>query len=109
MAAPERIIAQVMDIGDYEDVQTLASQLGDEMLRQVLTHAEAGQFSERSWAYWHYRLGLADLDQIPPLPVRRCFPVFPLRSLPHRKRFRTTKHLPQVLPWALRAVSGVWR
>ena len=71
MAAPERVIAQVMNIGDYEDVQTLASQLGDEMLRQVLTHAEAGQFNERSWAYWHYRLGLADLDQIPPLPVRR--------------------------------------
>ena len=55
---PERVIAQVMNIGDYSDVQALASQVGDKVLRDVLTHAEAGQFNERSWAYWHYRLGL---------------------------------------------------
>lgn len=47
---PERVIAQVMNIGDYSDVQALASQVGDEVLRDVLTHAEAGQFNERSWA-----------------------------------------------------------
>ena len=48
---PERVIAQVMNIGDYSDVQLLASQVGDEVLRDVLTSAEAGQFNERSWAY----------------------------------------------------------
>lgn len=68
---PERVIAQVMNIGDYSDVQTLASQVGDRVLRQVLTHAEAGQFNERSWAYWHYRLGLSSVDNVPALPVRR--------------------------------------
>lgn len=68
---PERVIAQVMNIGDYSDVQSLASQVGDEVLREVLTHAEAGQFNERSWAYWHYRLGLSSVDHVPPLPVRR--------------------------------------
>lgn len=68
---PERVIAQVMNIGDYADVQTLAAQVGDEVLREVLTHAEAGQFNERSWAYWHYRLGLSNVDQVPALPVRR--------------------------------------
>lgn len=67
---PARVIAQVMDIGDYDDVQLVASRAGDEYLREVLTHAEAGQFSERSWTYWHYRLGLADLDEVPPLPQR---------------------------------------
>jgi hypothetical protein len=71
MAMPERVIAQVMNIGDYSDVQLLASQVGDEVLREVLTHAEAGQFNERSWAYWHYRLGLSSVDQVPALPVRR--------------------------------------
>lgn len=71
MTMPARVIAQVMNIGDYTDVQTLASQVGDEVLRKVLTHAEAGQFNERSWAYWHYRLGLSDLGQVPALPVRR--------------------------------------
>ncbi|MDR1890222.1 MAG: hypothetical protein LBQ81_12730 [Zoogloeaceae bacterium] len=71
VAMPMRVIAQVMNIGDYSDVQSLVSQVGDEVLREILTHAEAGQFNERSWAYWHYRLGLADVDHVPALPVRR--------------------------------------
>ena len=68
---PERVIAQVMNIGDYSDVHALATLVGDDVLRDVLTYAEAGQFSERSWAYWHYRLGLAKLDEVPPTPVRK--------------------------------------
>lgn len=71
VAMPERVIAQVMNIGDYYDVQALASQAGDEVLRDVLTHAEAGQFNERSWAYWHYRLGLSSVDHVPALPARK--------------------------------------
>lgn len=68
---PERVIAQVMNIGDYSDVQLLAAQVGDEILREVLKYAEAGQFNERSWAYWHYRLGLSSVGHVPPLPVRK--------------------------------------
>jgi hypothetical protein len=71
VVSPEQVMAQVMNIGDYADVQALASQVGDEALRHVLMHAQAGQFNERSWAYWHYRLGLAKVDQVPTLPVRR--------------------------------------
>jgi hypothetical protein len=70
LRTPQRVIAQVMNLGDYDDVQDLASQLGEDALRQVLVHAEAGQFDSRSWAYWHYRLGLADVGAIPPLPAR---------------------------------------
>jgi hypothetical protein len=68
---PQRVIAQVMNIGDYADVQALVSQVGDEVLRDVLAHAEAGQFNERSWAYWHYRLGLSNVGHVPALPVRK--------------------------------------
>lgn len=71
VSTPQRLIAQVMNIGDYADVQTLATQAGDDVLRDVLSHAEAGQFDERSWAYWHYRLGLASVDLVPALPVRK--------------------------------------
>lgn len=60
-----------MNIGEYTDVQALANQVGDEILRDVLTHAEAGQFNERSWAYWHYRLGLASEGQLPAMPKRK--------------------------------------
>ena len=71
LAMPERVMAQVMNIGDYSDVQLLANQVGNDVLREVIAHAEAGQFNERSWTYWLYRLGLAALEQVPPLPVRR--------------------------------------
>ena len=70
LVMPERVIAQVMNMGDYQDVQKLADRVGDDTLRSVLSHAEAGQFSIRSWAYWHYRLGLAEIEQVPPLPTR---------------------------------------
>lgn len=68
---PDRIIAQVMDIGDYEDVQSLLELVGKDFLIKVLTNAEIGQFSERSWTYWHYRLGLSPKNPIPPLPQKR--------------------------------------
>ena len=57
VAMPERVMAQVMDIGDYLDVQELAKAVGEDALREVIVHAQAGQFNERSWAYWNYRLG----------------------------------------------------
>lgn len=68
---PQRVIAQVMNLGDIDDVFALAKLVGDDALREVLQHAEPGQFNDRSWTYWHYRLDLAEVDQVPPLPVRR--------------------------------------
>ncbi len=71
VATPQYVIAQMMNIGDYDDVQKLASQVGDNVLSDALLHAEAGQFNERSWAYWHYPLGLTSVDQVPALPARK--------------------------------------
>lgn len=71
IARPERIVAQVMNIGDYDDVQSLVHAADVAYLREVLTHAEAGQFNARSWTYWHYRLGLSDPGKVPTLPERR--------------------------------------
>lgn len=68
---PDRVVAHVMNIGDYNDVQTLATLVGDDYLRTVLQRAEIGQFTPRSWAYWHYRLGLAAPGQVPAMPSRR--------------------------------------
>ena len=70
LAMPQRVIAQVMDIGDYFDVQRMAGQIGDDALREALAQAQAGQFRARSWHYWHYRLGLAAVDEVPALPRR---------------------------------------
>jgi hypothetical protein len=68
---PERIISQVMDIGDYDDVLEMLRAFGEDVPRHILQHAEAGMLSPRSWAYWHYRLGLAQPGIVPPLPQRR--------------------------------------
>lgn len=67
-----RLVAQVMNLGDYDDVQRVARRLGDGFLRGVLRNAEAGQFDERSWAYWSYRLGIVGPGEAPPpLPGRK--------------------------------------
>jgi len=72
MRYPRRVITQVMNIGDYGDVQDLARALGNEALIEALRGAEAGEFSEKSWVYWHLRLGLCPPQgSTPSLPARR--------------------------------------
>jgi len=71
MREPRRVIAQVMNLGDWDDASAMRQRLGDAALRDALTHAEAGQFNARSWTWWHYRLRLARMSEVPPLPVRR--------------------------------------
>jgi hypothetical protein len=71
VAMPDRVIAQVMNIGDYTDVLALIDIVGEDRFHHVLIHAEIGQFNMRSWAYWHYRLGLISPDQIPPSMPKR--------------------------------------
>ena len=68
---PERVIAQVMNIGDFDDVQAWEMLAGTELLTKILNEAEIGQFSPRSWSYWHYRLELAEIDEVPAMPERR--------------------------------------
>ncbi len=68
----DRVIAQVMDIGDFHDMEELRGAVGDDRLRVVLAGAGPGQFRPRSWHFWHYRLGLAKRPRdVPPLPERK--------------------------------------
>ncbi|HTH77343.1 MAG TPA: hypothetical protein VL593_00075 [Ramlibacter sp.] len=70
VSQPDRVAAQVMELGDWDDVMLLRESEGDDFLRQVLLRAEAGQFSERSWNYWNLRLGLGRPGNLPPMPTR---------------------------------------
>ena len=65
-----------MNIGTLEDMNAIAERFGDDMLREVIRNAEAGQFREKSWTYGNYRLDLADVDYMPPMPERRVSPNF---------------------------------
>ncbi|MBI3375322.1 MAG: hypothetical protein HY017_26685 [Betaproteobacteria bacterium] len=69
LARPNFVATQVMEMGDYDDVLKLEATLGRETLVRALREAEAGRLSERSWIYWHHRLGAAGRG-IPPLPQR---------------------------------------
>jgi hypothetical protein len=66
-----RMLAQVMELGSHEDVEAVRDAAGDDILREVLRAAEPGWFSEKSWHYWHYALGVAAFGQVPDLPRRR--------------------------------------
>lgn len=48
----DRVVAQVMDIGTYEDILRLEAGLGRERLAEVMRHAEPGWISARSWDFW---------------------------------------------------------
>jgi hypothetical protein len=73
MQFPERVAAQVMNIGDWDDVLELIDAAGESYLRDVLRDSEAGQLNARSWHYWHYRLGMAEygVRPVPPVPARK--------------------------------------
>lgn len=67
---PDRVLAQVMELGTFEDVLRMEELIGKVRLADVISHSEPGWFSPRSWHFWHYRLGLAKLGGVPPLPER---------------------------------------
>ena len=48
---PQRVVAQVMTIGDYDDVRIMVQALGNDALREVLRGAEAGMSDAQSWTY----------------------------------------------------------
>ena len=60
-----------MNIGTHADAEALRVELGDDAFKRALQTARAGEFSERSWHYWHLILGLASLHEVPTLPARK--------------------------------------
>ena len=63
-----RFVAQVMTYGTWEDVQRTMQALGEDLFEQTLLRPPPGVFDERSWIYWHLRLGILP---VPPLPTRK--------------------------------------
>src|SRR5215218_11008903 len=53
---PARIIAQVMNLGTYEDIRRLESAVPPERLAEIMGNAQPGWFSARSWEFWRGRL-----------------------------------------------------
>lgn len=71
--SPKRVIAQIMNVGTYQDIRRLEAALGFPRLADVMVHAEPGWFSPRSWSFWRGRLLLETNLQIAAEPPRRSF------------------------------------
>ena len=67
---PQILLAQIMNIGVWDDLCELSRVVAKEELRNVLYGADAGQFNARSWHFWHYYLTDCVLGDVPPLPTR---------------------------------------
>jgi hypothetical protein len=71
--SPERVIAQVMNIGGYDDIRRMETALGFERLADVMIAAAPGWIGPRSWSFWRGRLARETRQTIPEQPPRRAF------------------------------------
>jgi hypothetical protein len=71
----DRIIAQTMNLGTYDDILLLEQTVGCARLVGIMLHAEPGWFSDRSWEFWRGRLSVATGATIPNEAPRRAFDV----------------------------------
>ena len=69
----DRIIAQTMNIGTYDDILLLERTVGRARLVEVMVGAAPGWISDRSWEFWRGRLSFATGAAIPVEPPRRVF------------------------------------
>jgi hypothetical protein len=68
-----RIIAQIMNLGTYDDILLLERMVGKSRLVEIMLRAEPGWISERSWEFWRGRLSFAAGAAIPDKAPRRSF------------------------------------
>jgi hypothetical protein len=64
---PLRFVAQVMTYGDWHDVRTTLSALGEQAFLRVLENPPSGVFDVKSWTFWHTYYH----RPVPAMPVRK--------------------------------------
>ena len=71
LSSRERVVRRVMDLGVLRDVVSLERMFPREDIVMALKNAPPGALRPRSWAFWHYRLGLVSPgEDAPPEPTR---------------------------------------
>jgi hypothetical protein len=69
----DRIIAQTMNLGTWDDILLLEQTVGKFRLVEIMLRAEPGWLSDRSWEFWRGRLSFATGAAIPDKAPRRSF------------------------------------
>jgi hypothetical protein len=64
-----RLIASVMELGTWDDAETLRSIVGQHAFEEVALNPPQGVISARSLAFWYARLGLGEAR----VPSKRQF------------------------------------
>ncbi|HDN27932.1 MAG TPA: hypothetical protein ENG03_12730 [Thioploca sp.] len=63
----KRLITQVMEYGNLEDVQAMLYDINREEIIDALDNPLPGVMTAKSWHFWHIYFG----KPVPPLPKRR--------------------------------------
>jgi hypothetical protein len=69
----DRIIAQTMNLGTYDDILVLEQMVGKSRLVEIMLRAQPGWISDRSWEFWRGRLSFSTGAAIPDKAPRRSF------------------------------------
>ena len=69
----DRIIAQTMNLGTYDDILLLEQAVDKARLVEIMLRAEPGWINDRSWEFWRGRLSFATGAMIPDKAPRRVF------------------------------------
>ncbi len=63
-----RLVSSVMELGTWDDAASLLQIIGRDAFISALNSPPAGALSDKSLAFWHYRLGMSGA---PPKSRRR--------------------------------------
>ena len=65
-ASSKRLITQIMEYGNLEDVQAMLQHFSKAEILDALERPLAGVLTAKSWNFWHIYFG----KDVPPLPKR---------------------------------------
>lgn len=69
LSDPVFFLCKVMALGTWEDIGRVEPVYGESAFRHALSRCRAGAMDARSWHYWHHRLGISPVPEMP----RRSF------------------------------------
>jgi len=65
LSDPNDFLCRVMARGLWDDIKHVEKVYGEEAFRVALRHARPGVIDIASWHYWHHRLGIEPVPEMP--------------------------------------------
>jgi hypothetical protein len=71
LANKNDFIAQILNLGTWEDTQIMIGLFSENEIKHALKNHSPGIITEQSWHYWHIKLLHCHPEKVPPLPKRK--------------------------------------